>query len=199
MEGFNPKNLVPLLDILLGNTCVLIDRNEFAVERRKVYGRAGEYRTPKHGLEYRTLSNFWLINYQMMSFVFGMARFAYIITVNDLVYPEKKYGKYILSLVDQEDVIEAINNNDFDLAYKNFKKVEDVIVELAGCQYTGRYPLNATTIKEFHHFVKKGLKYWFKNDPMQHWVKHPDKEIVENRYGWESFATNTVRVDMNKK
>ena len=85
------------------------------------------------------------------------------------------------------------------MAYKNFKKVEDVIVELAGCQYTGRYPLNATTIKEFHHFVKKGLKYWFKNDPMQHWVKHPDKEIVENRYGWESFATNTVRVDMNKK
>jgi len=195
MEGFNPKKLVPLLDILLGNTCVLIDRNEFAVERRKVYGRAGEYRTPKHGLEYRTLSNFWLINYQMMSFVFGMARFAYIISVNDLVYPEKKYGKYILSLVDQEDVIEAINNNDFDLAYKNFKKVEDVIVELAGVNCNGRYPLNATTIKQFHHFVKKGIKYWFKDDPMKHWLAHPNGSTV----GWERFACGIVNIDMNKK
>jgi hypothetical protein len=195
MEGFNPKKLVPLLDILLGNTCVLIDRNEFAVERRKVYGRAGEYRTPKHGLEYRTLSNFWLQSYQIMGFVFGMARFAYIIAVNDLVYPEKKYGKYILNMVDQENVIEAINNNNFDLAYKNFKKVENIIIELAGNDNNGRYPLNSTTIKEFHYFVKKGIKYWFKEDPMQHWLNHPN----DKTNGWERFAVNTVHNDMIAK
>jgi hypothetical protein len=65
-----------LLDALVGNTCVLIDRNPLAAERRSMYGRAGEYRLPSHGLEYRTLSNFWLRSYQLMSFVMGLSKIA---------------------------------------------------------------------------------------------------------------------------
>lgn len=68
------ERVVDILDILVGNTCVLIDRDPNAAARRRIYGRAGEYRLPKHGLEYRTLSNFWLRNYVLMSFVMGIAR-----------------------------------------------------------------------------------------------------------------------------
>lgn len=70
------ETLVDLLDVLVGSTCVLLDRDPNAAERRKVYGRAGEYRLPAHGLEYRTLSNFWLRSYQLTSFVLGAARAA---------------------------------------------------------------------------------------------------------------------------
>ena len=38
--------LVWLLDAMLGNTCVMIDRDPNAAKRREVYGRAGEYRLP---------------------------------------------------------------------------------------------------------------------------------------------------------
>lgn len=81
-------SFVPVLDVLVGNTCVLLDRHPLIAERRKVYGRAGEYRLPKHGLEYRTLSNFWLTNYRLMSFVFGMSRLAYNLWQTSVLYRE---------------------------------------------------------------------------------------------------------------
>lgn len=81
-------SFVPVLDVLVGNTCVLLDRHSLIAERRKVYGRAGEYRLPKHGLEYRTLSNFWLTNYRLMSFVFGMSRLAYNLWRTSVLYRE---------------------------------------------------------------------------------------------------------------
>jgi hypothetical protein len=65
-----------LMDVIVGNTCVLIDRNPLAAERRTLYGRAGEYRIQPHGLEYRTLSNFWLRSYQLMSLVMGLSKLA---------------------------------------------------------------------------------------------------------------------------
>src|SRR3990167_11232915 len=68
------ERLVPLLYILLGNQCVLIDRDPNAALRRKHYGRAGEYRLPKYGLEYRTLSNFWLRSYPLFSLVMGLTK-----------------------------------------------------------------------------------------------------------------------------
>lgn len=75
-KEINQELYIRLLDVILGNTCVMFDRSEFAAERRKLYGRAGEYRTPSHGIEYRVLSNWWLHSYQTMSFVFGTARIA---------------------------------------------------------------------------------------------------------------------------
>lgn len=71
-----PIKVVKALDYILGNTCVLLDRDPLAAKRREVYGRAGEHRTPKHGVEYRVLSNFWLLSYPLMSFVMGVARTA---------------------------------------------------------------------------------------------------------------------------
>lgn len=64
--------VVKVLDILVGLPCVLIDTDINAAIRRKLYGRAGEHRLPAHGIEYRTLSNFWLKSYPVMSMVFGM-------------------------------------------------------------------------------------------------------------------------------
>jgi hypothetical protein len=54
------QRAVYVFDILIGNSTVLLDRDPGAAERRENYGRAGEFRTPSHGLDYRTTSNFWL-------------------------------------------------------------------------------------------------------------------------------------------
>ena len=40
----NPKKLVPMFDMLLGYTCVLLDKNKSNIVRRLYYGKAGEYR-----------------------------------------------------------------------------------------------------------------------------------------------------------
>jgi hypothetical protein len=56
-EDLHPK-LAQMCDLLLGVPAVLLDRDESNFIRRNVigYGRAGEFRSQKHGFEYRTLS-----------------------------------------------------------------------------------------------------------------------------------------------
>lgn len=181
----DPVRLVKMLDILLGNTCVLIDRSPGNIERRKVYGKAGEFRTPPHGIEYRTLSNFWLRSYQLMSFVFGMTRTAVIIVANDMD------GKF-LELVDMKDIQQAIDTNNFTLALSNFRKIEKLLFELVGTESYGSYPLRKDNIKEFRHFVKKGMDYWFKEDPMDHWTSLPRSGMV----GFSEYLHDVVGMDL---
>lgn len=182
------ERIVPMLDIILGNTCVLIDRDTGNKERRKVYGRAGEYRKPAYGIEYRTLSNFWLRRYQLMSMVTGFARLAVMIV-------HQGYENDIRSLVDIEKVRVAINRNNKRLAMSNWKAIEQKLVKLCGAAgvYNG-YPLDTKNIKYFNHFIKKGLKYWFKKNDMKHWTTLKEG----HDHGFESFLSGYVRKDMEK-
>lgn len=194
-EVLKPEAVVPVLDIVLGNTCVLIDRDPGNIERRKVYGRAGEYRMPKHGLEYRVLSNFWLRSYQTMSFVLGMARFAVSIANN----PEAR--AMLISLVDMQDIQDAINNNDAELAQANFDKVKEFLASIQIEGYSDAdnaqfgFPIKGERLEQFEFFVSKGLDYWFKEDIMKHWVTHNYRE----RDGWENFLNLVVAKKMPVK
>lgn len=188
------KRTVAMLDIIVGNTSVLVDRDAGNVERRKLYGRAGEYRLPAHGLEYRTLSNYWLMCKPLMSFAFGMARFA------GSLMADKDCDVYFdafASKVKKSKIHKAINNNDFELAQENFNNIETLITTLAA-DGGGRTPINSANIKEFKHFVKivnsKGLEHYFPHEPMKHWI---DGNITGNYWkGFNDFLINNVRQEM---
>lgn len=172
-------DIVKCLDILLGNTCVMIDTDKGNIERRKNYGRAGEHRLPAHGLEYRTLSNFWLRAPQLASFVFGMARFA--VNVVALNKHEELY-----SLVDMKKIEKAINSNDAVLAKRNFNKYKKFIEMYSTDVVFRSGTLSKSNMPLFVKFVKKGIDYWF------------DKQIVNNwgvPRGFESFLSNRVERD----
>ena len=188
----NPNKLVPMLDIIVGNTCVLIDRDPGNIERRKVYGKAGEFRTPKHGLEYRTLSNFWLQNYQLMSFVIGLARLSVLIVSNS----NKKcnFERKIRSRVNMREITKAINTNDFDLALKNFKRIKRVLKEIVPMQSgteSSNWPLNEKNIKDFEFFVSQGKDHYFKEDPLKHWTTLGNDG--NRKIGWEDFLERSVK------
>jgi hypothetical protein len=207
----NPVLFVDLLDLICGNTCVLIDRDPGQIERRKVYGKAGEYRLPGYGIEYRTPSNFWLRSYQLMSLVLGLGRLAVIYGLNiclderkedpcraipkrTKVPVEKSDLREIFNLYSKENVREAINSNDFDLAYRVFFSVKrllfDVIPDSEEDQ--SNYPIVKSYLPLFEHFITKPIEYWFKENPMDHWVNLPEGHGI----GWESFLTEVVRADM---
>ena len=130
----NVNDFIKLLDLMLGNTMVLLDREEFSKTRRKVYGRAGEYRTRTKNdyyiVEYRTLSNFWFRSYPLMSFVTGTAR-----VCADFI--DKGIHKEILKLVDEKDVKKAINENDYDLALKNLNKIREHLENIKDTSFLG--------------------------------------------------------------
>jgi hypothetical protein len=65
---------VRVLDSLVGVASVLWFQGMENPIRRQFYGRAGEYRRPKHGLEYRTLGNAWLRHPAIFHLVYGFAR-----------------------------------------------------------------------------------------------------------------------------
>lgn len=167
--------IIPMLDIVLGNTCVLIDKDPGNKERRKVYGRAGEYRMPSHGIEYRTLSNFWLQSYPLMSFVMSMTRYAVSVV-------EKGYEKEFFSLVNMKDIHKAINTNNQKLAKRNFDKIKDKLLEINNDSVES-FPINKYNIKAFETFIQKDLNHWFKENPLEHWAKLPEG----HNGGWETF------------
>ena len=196
------QKIVPFLDLMVGNTCVLIDRDESNVERRRVYGRCGEFRTKPYGLEYRTLSNFWLRSYQLMSLVLGITRFA-VNVVWQSDQDKTDYVQEFMSKVKTYRVKRAINRNDFDLAMENFERIRPLWEEATSiCQNLGSestFSISCVTMHEFLYFVSKikesGLEYWFKDSPLQHWTKLPDG----HHCGWESFSMGKVREEMIQK
>src|SRR5690606_38791590 len=142
------------LDLVVGIPSVLMDRDPSNIERRKLYGRAGEYRLPAHGFEYRTPSNFWLTSYPLMSLVFGLARMA----VQMAGSPHYQlYLREFFSEYSTKEVEHAINSNDFNLAYKIYNSIEkkliSIIPEGRDKGMDDSYPIRSSTIKHFHHFV----------------------------------------------
>lgn len=181
----NPEHTVKILDIIVGNTCVLIDRDPGNKARRKTYGRAGEYRLPPHGLEYRTLSNFWLRSNQLMSFVYALSRFAVEVAAS----PE--LAEMVIKAVKEKDIRMAINNNDFDKAKANFEKIRFLFEKYAYADD----PLCKENLEAFDVFVKKGIKHYFKQDPLKHWTTVAEGHTGN---GWESFLRK-IQVEARQK
>jgi len=199
---------IKVLDIIVGNTCVLLDREEGNAERRKLYGRAGEYRLPKHGVEYRTLSNFWMTHTRLMSIVMGLIRFS----VSIMYTKHQDHQRYsrpenpidftpaLFSLVDFDDIKKAINENNYDLALSNYKKILPFLEKTLPTSKgeCGRFALTANNLPEFEHFFtmikEKGLSYWFKEDPFTHWCNIPDAHNL----GGGDFLNDQVHKDMVK-
>lgn len=64
--------LVRMLDLVLGLASIVMDSSEGASDRRRLYGSAGRYRQPAHGVEYRTMGNFWLASPRLVGLVFDI-------------------------------------------------------------------------------------------------------------------------------
>lgn len=187
----NPARIIPVLDLIVGNTCVLVDRDPGNKKRRETYGRAGEYRLPKHGIEYRTLSNFWLRDYALMSMVFGLVRQAILIVWKS--NEEHDYAKELMSMVNIDDVRNAINNNDRELALKNFNKIKDFMIEIGRSQRDTPDVLSHTTMEDFEYFISKPIEHWFPStDIVGAWLKDYSDDDC---YGIESFLSNVVHLE----
>lgn len=59
--------LIKAMDLFLGLQSVLLDDD---TDRRQMYGKAGDYRFKSYGVEYRSLSSFWLQSNNLMQWAF---------------------------------------------------------------------------------------------------------------------------------
>ena len=66
--------LVRMLDLFVGVAELIMDRCPHSQARRRLYGAAGRYRQPSHGVEYRTPGNFWLQSPRTVELFFDMCQ-----------------------------------------------------------------------------------------------------------------------------
>lgn len=116
------KSMVRAMDGLLGVAGVSLARAWDTPERRKYYGRAGEFRLPQHGLEYRVLSNYWLCSPLIYHLTFEIARWAYRLGESG-VFAAVWDGS-------EQETRECINNCDVALAEKIIKRNSGVYSKL---------------------------------------------------------------------
>ena len=106
VEELDKVQLIRWCDVLLGCSSILEDTLEGSKERRELYGKAGSFRPKPYGVEYRTLSPYWLANKESMSTVFNRTL--------DVV--EKVESGWVIEDTEGADIQAAINNGDKELA-----------------------------------------------------------------------------------
>lgn len=110
-------NAVRLMDIFVGVSSILFDKDKTAPLRRKLYGKAGEHRPTPYGVEYRVLGNFALRSPDLVSLVFDLTEHA-------LSFIKSDTENTILGNINPKLVMKAINTNDKKLAIKILKSAK---------------------------------------------------------------------------
>jgi hypothetical protein len=89
--------IVRHLDLYLGVPAVLLDADS---DRKNVYGTPGRFRPKKYGVEYRTLSNFWIKNYS--DFIYDSCQNA-IKKINDSPLTKKESARIRETIFSQNE------------------------------------------------------------------------------------------------
>ena len=98
--------IIKAMDLFLGVPSVILDKD---TQRKILYGKAGAYRMKEWGVEYRTLSNFWIFNKQLVKWAYENS-----IKSVEFVLAGKKVSNFLTT--NQEEIIACINNSDKSLA-----------------------------------------------------------------------------------
>lgn len=120
---------VKMMDALVGLMSVSLCEGRDHPSRRVYYGLAGEYRLPKHGLEYRTLSNAWLASPSVYHLTFSIARTAARLGM-------EMYRNRLLR-IHERDVVEAINTTNPEMARQLIREERDLWMKLLDYNFPG--------------------------------------------------------------
>lgn len=100
---FDVVKLIKMMDLYHGVPSVLMDVG--GDKRRPLYGKRGAYREKIYGVEYRTLSNFWIFKPETNEWVWKNTERA--IAAVEAQFPIDEYS---------DPILQAIDNNDKDIA-----------------------------------------------------------------------------------
>jgi hypothetical protein len=120
-------SMVKSMDAIIGVACVSLFASHDIPARRQYYGLPGEYRTPPHGLEYRTLSNAWLSHPMINHLVFDIARRALVIGKHGFL---DKLWKH-----DEAETIRIIRECDVEAARKVLTDNKDNFLKIITVAY----------------------------------------------------------------
>ena len=95
--------IIRLLDLYLGVPSVLLDLD---TDRKLLYGKAGAFRHQPYGVEFRTLSNFWLASQELADWVFNNV-FIALTKFNEGFEFDENTANLIQNCINQNDDVRA--------------------------------------------------------------------------------------------
>ena len=176
-------SLVKAFDYLAGIMSTAIARDKSEIIRRKYYGQAGTYRIQNHGIEYRTLSSFWLNNPELASLFTGLIRDAFFIVYNG------KEEELLFEKEDESYIRKIINTGDYEKAIEVYKNT--LIPMYDNLPFTYGFPMKVRYVREFiDELVKDGYTRIFDQYKMLHYwgIKEPILTEFRGTYGVEKFS-----------
>lgn len=111
------ENVVLAMDAVLGLKSIFIDTDD---KRREMYGKAGSFRFKTFGVEYRTLSNFWIASEELIKWAFDN-------TIKAIELVNSGGIEHIKTL--STDIETAINENNKELAIVLLEKIEEISIK----------------------------------------------------------------------
>lgn len=98
------RRLIRACDLFLGVPSVLVDAD---MTRHNLYGKAGCYRPTSYGVEYRTLSNWWIVAREYAEWVYDQTRRAYDYMKAGDLEPLRLEGENIRTIINTHDMARA--------------------------------------------------------------------------------------------
>lgn len=95
------EKIVIAMDMFLGLPSVWLDKDN---KRRLLYGKAGSFRVKSFGVEYRTLSNFWIKDNKSMKWAFDETVNAVMYALNNDMSWLSKYYNDVQTVINESNV-----------------------------------------------------------------------------------------------
>lgn len=97
-KGYDPHEVIKACDLFLGVPSVLMDQGEL---RKQLYGKAGAFRITSYGVEYRTLSNYWVFDQALTGWAYDNTARALDAVATGMSFDSEKAT--ILAAIDGND------------------------------------------------------------------------------------------------
>lgn len=195
---------VKLLDLFVGVPIALLE-NE--TERRRIYGKAGEYRPTEYGIEYRVASSLIIRDPSLYSMFLGWGRAA--LELAELYYQHEEERESTLKIlhdlveIPDEEIQDAINNCNKKLLKKLF---------ISGIVKTYKsYPSQKyKDIKEHNSIYKKSIiwyLYLLLNQPKRvsdpnaiwdNWSKYTNRNGIDTELSKVKYSSSFLKSIKNK-
>ncbi len=114
MESDHQKIVAVMCDYFLGMTSLMLDNDS---RRRELYGKAGATRFKPYGIEYRTLSNFWIFEKNTRKWAWDQSQKAFN-------FFQSGDWQELVSMIDPNEVQRTINAGDLRMAEQYIRMAE---------------------------------------------------------------------------
>lgn len=179
--------MVKTLDAILAVSCVPLFARFDNPARRIYFGSCGDYRLPKHGIEYRVLSNAWMLHPAIMNLVFDFGR-------KVLAFGKNGLRSYWES--SEEETIDVVNNCDADRAKIIMERNKPIVMNLLKAACPSYNYTDDRGAKRMYQILQEGIESVVK-DPTDiegawmvdgKWIQHCE---APNR-NWHKALTTII-------